>query len=360
MTVPYTDTIASRSSFDALKLLLRWRGSVYKMVWRDILVYMVCYFFISLVYRLVLPEEDRRVFECLVIHCERFRSLLPLSFVLGFYVALVVSRWWGMYQSLPWPATTAMLLAAHVQGSGEAAREVRTTLLRHINLGIALTFRLVSPVVKTKLPTLDHLRVEGFMSDHELRILEAVEQGTDQHVAWVPFTWACRAVERAAHDDLIRSDLAQKALTDEILTVRRKCHGFMGYLNYNIPLVYTQVATIAVYSYFIVSLFGEQFLDPRQGYEDHKIDFYVPIFALLQMIMYIGWLKVAHSLLNPAGEDDDDFELMKLLENHRKMSTLLCDPIPDDFPNQIQAQRDIDDDGLAVTSGREMIPMRRV
>lgn len=80
-----------------------------------------------------------------------------------------------------------------------------------------------------------------------------------------------------------------------------------------------QVATIAVYSCFIISLLGEQFLDPGQGYEGHAIDFYVPVFALLQWIMYIGWLKVAQSLLNPTGEDDDDFELLKLLEKHRKV-----------------------------------------
>ena len=57
-----------------------------------------------------------RQFESLVIHCARFQSVLPVSFVLGFYVSLVVGRWWDTYQKLPWPDSTAILLATHLPG----------------------------------------------------------------------------------------------------------------------------------------------------------------------------------------------------------------------------------------------------
>ena len=43
-----------------------------------------------------------RVFEHIAIYCERFTSLIPLSFVLGFYVAVVVGRWWNQFLSIPW------------------------------------------------------------------------------------------------------------------------------------------------------------------------------------------------------------------------------------------------------------------
>ena len=36
----------------------------------------------------------------------------PLTFILGFYVSLVVKRWWDQYIQLPWPDDVAILLKA--------------------------------------------------------------------------------------------------------------------------------------------------------------------------------------------------------------------------------------------------------
>lgn len=49
---------------------------------------------------------------------------------------------------------------------------------------------------------------------------------------------------------------------------------------------------MAVYSFFLACLIGRQFLDPTQGYPGHNVDFYLPVFTLLQFFFYVGWLKV--------------------------------------------------------------------
>lgn len=51
-----------------------------------------------------------------------------------------------------------------------------------------------------------------------------------------------------------------------------------------------------MYSYFLACLIGRQFLDPAQGYKDHNLDLFVPVFTLLQFFFYAGWLKVAGAL----------------------------------------------------------------
>lgn len=63
-----------------------------------------------------------------------------------------------------------------------------------------------------------------------------------------------------------------------------------------------------MHSYFLARIIGTQFLDPTQGYPGKEIDMYVPPFLMLEFLFYMGWLKVAEGLLNPFGEDDDDFD----------------------------------------------------
>lgn len=81
----------------------------------------------------------------------------------------------------------------------------------------------------------------------------------------------------------------------------------------SIPLVYTQVVTLAVYTFFLSSLMGRQFLDITKGYEGHEVDLYIPVFTFLQFFFYMGWLKVAEVLINPFGEDDGNFPCGNLI-----------------------------------------------
>jgi hypothetical protein len=57
-----------------------------------------------------------RVFESLVKYCESYSDLIPLSFVLGFYVSIVMQRWWNQYVSIPWPDTIAVFVSSNIHG----------------------------------------------------------------------------------------------------------------------------------------------------------------------------------------------------------------------------------------------------
>ena len=73
----------------------------------------------------------------------------------------MVSRWWGQFESFPWPDRLAALVGAHVRGVDESARLTRRTLMRYANLSGALIYRSVSTAVYKRFPTMEHLVQAG-------------------------------------------------------------------------------------------------------------------------------------------------------------------------------------------------------
>ncbi len=90
-----------------------------------------------------------------------------------------------------------------------------------------------------------------------------------------------------------------------------------------------QVVTLATYVFFIFTVIGRQKIDSmkknesmRSGRIPMDLDLYIPIFTILQFFFYMGLLKVAEQLINPFGDDDEDFELNWLVDRHMKVSSV--------------------------------------
>lgn len=60
---------------------------------------------------------SNRIFEKLRQYFGAQGESIPMSFVLGFYVTLVVNRWWAQYKLLPWPDTLALVISAAISTS---------------------------------------------------------------------------------------------------------------------------------------------------------------------------------------------------------------------------------------------------
>ncbi|KAG8512727.1 Bestrophin-2 [Galemys pyrenaicus] len=329
MTVTYTARVANARFGGFSQLLLLWRGSIYKLLWRELLCFLGLYMALSAAYRLVLAEDQKRYFEKLVIYCDQYASLIPVSFVLGFYVTLVVNRWWNQYLCMPMPDALMCVVVGTVHGRDERGRLYRRTLMRYAGLSAVLILRSVSTAVFKRFPTIDHVVEAGFMTREERKKFENLNSSYNKY--WVPCVWFSNLAAQARREGRIRDNSALKLLLEELTVFRGKCGMLFHYDWISIPLVYTQVVTIAVYSYFLACLIGRQFLDPAQGYSGHNLDLCVPIFTLLQFFFYAGWLKVAEQLINPFGEDDDDFETNFLIDRNFQVSMLAVDEMYDDL-----------------------------
>ena len=51
-------------------------------------------------------------------------------------------------------------------------------------------------------------------------------------------------------------------------------------------------------------------------YANHTPVIYFPWFGILEFIGYLGWIKVAETLLNPWGDDDEDFQINYLIDRN--------------------------------------------
>nr|XP_035966272.1 bestrophin-3 isoform X2 [Halichoerus grypus] len=291
MTVTYSSKVANATFFGFHRLLLKWRGSIYKLLYREFIVFAVFYTAISLVYRLLLTGAQKRYFEKLSIYCDRYAEQIPVTFVLGFYVTLVVNRWWNQFVNLPWPDRLMFLISSSVHGRDEHGRLLRRTLMRYVNLTSLLIFRSVSTAVYKRFPTMDHVVEAGFMTTDERKLFDHLKSPHLKY--WVPFIWFGNLAAKARKEGRIRDSVDLQSLMTEMNKYRSWCSLLFGYDWVGIPLVYTQVVTLAVYTFFFACLIGRQFLDPTKGYAGHDLDLYIPIFTLLQFFFYAGWLKVS-------------------------------------------------------------------
>ena len=75
---------------------------------------------------------------------------------------------------------------------------------------------------------------------------------------------------------------------------------------------------------------------------EHRSEFYIPVFTILQFLLYMGLLKMGEQLINPFGDDDEDFELNWIIDRHIKVSFLGVDLLNNN-PPPIQKDTYFDD-----------------
>ncbi|VDP20504.1 unnamed protein product, partial [Soboliphyme baturini] len=314
MTISYSDNFG--------KLLLRWKGSLWKSIWRDLLVFLTIYYVINFAYRYAFNEQQRSSFKVLVIYCEKATQYIPITFLLGFFVSTVVTRWWDQCSLIMWPDRFMCFVTTYIRGPEYLL--LRRTIARWCNLASALCWRGLCIRTIKRFPTMDHLVRAGLMMPEELETFERTEAPYGKW--WLPLVWVSNLLKKC-HDEKVIDSVLLKSLIKELQIYRSGFGMLVMYDWVSVPLVYTQVVAIATYGYFTICLVGRQMV----GAADEP-DIYVPIFTILQFLFYMGWLKVGEDLMNPFGEDDDDFELNYILDRNIQVAYLLAEDMHDQLP----------------------------
>uniref|UniRef100_A0A914UQ25 Bestrophin homolog n=1 Tax=Plectus sambesii TaxID=2011161 RepID=A0A914UQ25_9BILA len=318
MTISYSDSFSM--------LMLRWRGSLWKAVLKDLIIFYIFYYIIMAFQWYLLDEKQKEYFTGWIKWCEYGASYIPLSFLLGFFVAVIVARWWEQFNWISWPDKMMMTLAVCLPG--EENMPVRQTIARWSSLQAAIAWSGISVRTLKRFPTENHLVDSGLMTKEEYDLYTGTEA---PHGKWfLPTIWILnliKATYKQGRIDSVQLDIIMR----QVYAYRDGFAMLFVYDWIKIPLVYTQVVAIATYGYFVICVIGRQ---PKLDIKsmEKEISILFPIFTTFQMCFYLGWLKVGQFLMNPFGEDDDDFELNYILDRNTFIAHMIASDVADQCP----------------------------
>ncbi|KAL3105380.1 hypothetical protein niasHT_026113 [Heterodera trifolii] len=317
MTVSYTGDICSTNSWSFLRLIFRWRGSIWKSVLIELSIWLALYYFVMFVFKKVLNDDGKRTFLFFVQYTGGTADYIPLTFLLGFFVKIVVDRWKEMFANIGFIDGVAQSVTAVVRGNDPETAVARRNIMRYLCLVQVLVLRDISIRVRKQFADMQSLIEAGLLHPHEQQLMETVYDGDhreQQHKLcqqfnkhWVPFNWLCQICYRLRERGKIASDPLLGHLLREVNAFRERLQTLSNFDLVPIPLVYPQVVFISVRTYFLLCLFSRQNILsaetlPVKDNEKHSANFvelFFPVMTILQFIFYMGWTKVAEALLNP-------------------------------------------------------------
>ncbi|CAH8622303.1 unnamed protein product [Heterobilharzia americana] len=234
--------------------------------------------------------------------------------------------------TIPWVLKFAISISGHIAGNSERARLMRRTCFRYMMSSLIITSTRLNLVAKKRFPTPEFFVAAGILTDEELKIIMNVNPTHMQ--PFVPVIWTTSLITRAKKEGLIVNHHALVSIIDEINNFRQGLLDMFMMDFVCIPLVYTQVVTLAVYIYFVASLVGRQFIldDSPYSSQVNSKDLYFPFFTFLEFIVYMGLLKVAETLVNPMGENDEDIDINEVIDFNWKTGWCIVDGMKSSVP----------------------------
>nr|CAD2131952.1 unnamed protein product [Meloidogyne enterolobii] len=345
MTVSYILDSSTSTVGSFLRILFRWRGSVWKSVLVEMIVWIVLYYIVFSIYRFSLDTIQQKMFESIGRHIDIRLHLLPLTFMLGFFVTIVVDRWKNIFQNIGFIDSAAFYINTYIRGDETEVNNQRRTLLRYLCLTQVLVLRDISVPVRKRFPNLDSLVDSGLLKN-ERELLENIPSvGFNNY--WIPINWIFVICYRMRLCGNIVADMLMNAILNEVKVFKEKLQILCNYDWVPVPLAYPQVVFLAVRIYFLLCLVSRQYRinehEKKQNEKYLQIDRIIPLMTILELFFIMGWVKVAEALLNPLGEDDDDFECNFIIDRNIAMAMTMADMCYDKTPEQIISEDSCDD-----------------
>jgi len=279
-----------------------------------------------------MTEDQQRIFASLAQYLNSKIDYIPLTFLLGFFVTIVVDRWKNIFANIGFVDSTAFYIANYILGDDEETKIIRRNIIRYLCLTQVLVLRDISIKVRKRFPTMNSIINAGFLMEHEYALMEKYDNEFSKY--WVPINWVFALCVKLRQEGKFAADVLLNAALNEVRTFHQNLRTLCNYDWVPVPLAYPQVVFLAVRVYFIICLISRQYIVNEHSVNYSTIDLFVPFMSMLQLIFYMGWLKVAEALLNPLGEDDDDFESNYIIDRNMTIGLSMVDRNVTTLPEQ--------------------------
>uniref|UniRef100_A0A914DST7 Bestrophin homolog n=1 Tax=Acrobeloides nanus TaxID=290746 RepID=A0A914DST7_9BILA len=100
MTISYNADIGTGSYFSFIKIIFRWKGSLWKSIWKELILWTFLYYVMMVLYKFVFSASYQANFAKFASFIEGRLGYFQLTFILGFFVTTVVDRWKTVFNNI--------------------------------------------------------------------------------------------------------------------------------------------------------------------------------------------------------------------------------------------------------------------
>ncbi|PIC37257.1 hypothetical protein B9Z55_015944 [Caenorhabditis nigoni] len=344
MTVNYSLDAATASAWAVIVVIFKWKGSLWKLIWREALGWTILMAVLYSVYVYGLKgTEHEQYYKTLFDLTKDVPMDGTLMFLISYMIFNCLTRWLETFRCLGWPENVALMFKQHFNKEAFTRHEqklINQTVARYLTVFYILLFRDVSSDVRDMFPTFDDMADSGILTPDEVHVLKSSRLDRHSPHYWIPIDWIVTLIRTRyepthlinKHGQRVRNrkmgimtEMEYLKFINELNKLRGKLGDVLSYDWVPLPLALFQSLTIFCYGVLIVNCFQMQARIITSNTSGLSEMFVECMSTLPLSMIHLAYLRISQVIVNPFGRDDDDFETQYLIDRHiQVLNEILC------------------------------------
>ncbi|EFX79770.1 hypothetical protein DAPPUDRAFT_319205 [Daphnia pulex] len=301
---PATSIKTHKKFIGNMSILLKWKRSVYKLLWKHMAIYTIVYISLSILYQFILDEYGQM-----------------LSIDIDTYKHDAMQRLYSMQTPETDNSSTVFILS--LKPDIPEGPVIIDQFVRWQLLALILSFCRVSHPLRKIYPNLTSLQTAGFLTQDERLFIEgSLLTNKNTSCVLIVIDWILLLLKETFMKKRFFSEGNYLKNVDAIMAFKKSCNNMTTFSAQNLSPALVQAVTLAVYCFGCVTIMARTFAKEEAPVAIAMIA-YIPVLPAMQFFIYFAWLCFGKAALDPFGEDEDDINVKRLAQSHVENSTRL-------------------------------------